>query len=240
MSAGMGEGEASQRTRRRRRFVLLLGVIALAIFLAQYVLTIYWLRQRNANLARMVRELAQRQQLRDALDSDRQRAEDSSLVRIGDPVPPFEVTALDGQIIRSEDLRGRVVLLNFFMTRCGPCQEEMPRLQADIWERFQSRGLVLVAVDIAPDDTVDAIRSLTKDCSFAVARDPKDAFGQFGMSVPRCYLISPEGRIRFMTCGFGKILEPEFQRLIKLVDMELERAASSLGSPHVQPDGHEP
>jgi peroxiredoxin len=157
---------------------------------------------------------------------DRQETEDTSLVRVGDPVPPFEVKTTDGQVIRSADLHGRVVLLNFFTTSCGPCMQEMPRIQADIWERFRSEGLVVIAVAVGSDDTTEKIRSFAgkHGCTFTFANAKRDVYDRFATrGVPRCYVISPEGRICFMSLGYGEHSKAEFRRLVRLVQAELER-----------------
>lgn len=203
---------------------MLVTILACA-FLTHYVVTIRGLRARDQQVVNKVNELMLQMQDRQTLEDERNHAEDTSFIRTGDMAPPMEFTTLDGRVIRLEDLRGRVVLLNFFSTWCGPCRQELPRLQTDIWERFGSKGLLLLAVSMDNRDTPETIREWTKECTFSVATDPKGIYKQLATSVPRCYLITPEGRIRFMTCGFGKILEPEFQRLVNVIDLELQRTS---------------
>jgi cytochrome c biogenesis protein CcmG, thiol:disulfide interchange protein DsbE len=62
--------------------------------------------------------------------------------------PDFTLSAFDGQEIRLSDLRGQVVVLNFWASWCGPCRIEAPELQS-FWERYQDRGVVILGVAYA-------------------------------------------------------------------------------------------
>jgi thiol-disulfide isomerase/thioredoxin len=61
--------------------------------------------------------------------------------------PPFAVTTLDGQHISMDDLQGRVVLLDFWATWCGPCREALPHLR-DVAKKFQGQPLVVLSVSL--------------------------------------------------------------------------------------------
>ncbi|ULA64152.1 MAG: Thioredoxin domain-containing protein [Nitrospira sp.] len=63
----------------------------------------------------------------------------------GSQTMPFELTALDGKVVALRDLAGKVVLVNFWATWCGPCKEEMPAL-ARLQQQLDSEKFVLLTV----------------------------------------------------------------------------------------------
>jgi len=88
--------------------------------------------------------------MRPAEDPERQRAvryiSQPELARAR-MAPPFAVTTLDGQRISLDDLRGKVVLLDFWATWCGPCREALPHMQK-IAKNFQGQPLVVLSVSL--------------------------------------------------------------------------------------------
>lgn len=69
-------------------------------------------------------------------------------IQIGQPAPDFTLTALDGRKLSLSDLKGKVVLLNFWGSWCEPCKEEMPAIQ-QTYEAWKDKGFVVVGVNIA-------------------------------------------------------------------------------------------
>src|SRR5437660_2140915 len=71
---------------------------------------------------------------------------ETTLTKVGQQVPEFGWTTLDGQKFDAKTLHGKVVLVNFFATWCGPCMEEMPHLQKDIFQQFKDKNFVMVSI----------------------------------------------------------------------------------------------
>ena len=61
-------------------------------------------------------------------------------VQVGDPVPAFALTDLDGKTWSNEDLLGSVYILQFTASWCGVCRKEMPHLEERVWQRFKKDG----------------------------------------------------------------------------------------------------
>jgi len=66
-------------------------------------------------------------------------------------VPPFSVTGFDGHQISMDDLQGKVVLLDFWATWCGPCREALPHIQ-QVAKKFQGEPLVILSVSLDSDE----------------------------------------------------------------------------------------
>jgi len=95
-----------------------------------------------------------------------------SQTRIGDQAPTFSLATPDGMKIRLPELRGRVVLLNFFATWCGPCQQELPHLQK-IWDEMCSNGdFAMVVVGREESAATVAQFKAEHNFTFPMAADP--------------------------------------------------------------------
>jgi thiol-disulfide isomerase/thioredoxin len=65
--------------------------------------------------------------------------------------PPFSLTTVDGQRISMDDLQGKVVLLDFWATWCGPCREALPHIQ-NVAKKFRGQQLVILSVSLDTDE----------------------------------------------------------------------------------------
>ncbi|MFH1214606.1 MAG: TlpA disulfide reductase family protein [Candidatus Neomarinimicrobiota bacterium] len=150
-----------------------------------------------------------------------QAQDDTTLVRIGQTVPDFKVTTLDGKIFDIKDCRGKIILLNFFATWCGPCLQEMPHLETEIWQKYKNDGLVVLAIGREHTAVqLDTFRQENK-FSFQIAPDPqRKIYSLFAtVYIPRNILIDRDGRIIYLSIGYDK---KEFALLADLIGQKLK------------------
>jgi cytochrome c biogenesis protein CcmG/thiol:disulfide interchange protein DsbE len=116
---------------------------------------------------------------------------------VGRRAPAFSLPALTGdETLSLADLRGQVVVLNFWASWCAPCREEHQALDA-AWERYRERGVVLLGVNVedAREDALAYVSEMGGD--WPLVTDPGSrtsiAYGRFG--VPETFVIAPDGTI---------------------------------------------
>ena len=122
---------------------------------------------------------------------------------IGRAAPGFALRTLDGrETVRLEDLRGQVVVLNFFASWCADCRVEHPALAA-AWERYRDRGVVFLSV--AWEDLPSASRSFAHELAvdWPALEDTGSrtglAYGVYG--VPETFFIGRDGRVASKQVG---------------------------------------
>lgn len=129
----------------------------------------------------------------------KRKVEDMQLVNVGGMAPNFELTTPEGKKLALYDLRGRIILLDFWASWCGPCLAEVPTLKA-IYEKYHSKGLEILGVSL--DE---------KEAAWKNAIDKKGLIWQHVSSlkgwkcpvaqrfkvtgIPRMYIIDEKGKI---------------------------------------------
>jgi cytochrome c biogenesis protein CcmG, thiol:disulfide interchange protein DsbE len=128
----------------------------------------------------------------------------AELSRGGTPAAPaFALERLDGKgELSLASLRGKVVVLNFWASWCGPCRDEMPLLQAGS-KRWQGKNVVFVGVD-AKDVRSDARKFLARyRVTYPNVYDGKGStIGRYGVTgYPETYFIDTTGKVRYRIAG---------------------------------------
>lgn len=121
---------------------------------------------------------------------------------ISKPATPFALTLFEGGTLRLEDLRGKVVFLNFWASWCPPCRAEARTLEA-AWQKYRDRGVVFLGVD-TQDREADARAFLREfGVTYPNGRDATGripiAYGVWGL--PETFIIDREGRITYKHVG---------------------------------------
>ena len=124
---------------------------------------------------------------------------------IGSRLPEFTVTDLQGREISSADLRGKVVLIDFWATWCQPCKKEMPGYQKLV-DRYGSRGFVAIGFKFDTmrdmEDPLEFASEIGVRYPLAVATDDvKQRFGGIE-GLPTTMLYDRQGILRTKVIGF--------------------------------------
>ena len=117
-------------------------------------------------------------------------------VALGDMVPDFSLRRDDGQAVALQDYRGKVVVLNFWASWCGPCVDELPSLM-HFSERYKDKGVQVIGVSLDEDPDAYAEFLVVHQINFLTLRDPShrvaESYGTF--KLPETYIISGQGTL---------------------------------------------
>jgi peroxiredoxin len=117
--------------------------------------------------------------------------------RLGVLAPDFSLPDNRQEMLSLKSLRGKVVLLNFWASWCGPCQSEMPSLEA-LFQKYRDRGLVILGVSM-DDEGWPAINQFLQQVpvTFPIVNDQNQSVSDLYQTyrVPETYLIDTQGRI---------------------------------------------
>lgn len=144
-------------------------------------------------------------------------------VEVGDPIPAFSLTDLEGRTWNNEALLGQVYILQFTASWCSVCRKEMPHLEQRVWQAFKDDGLVLLGVDL--DEPAEKVRNLGKDTgvTYPICLDPGGTLFS-AITVPKAgvtrnVVVDKQGQIAFLTRLFD---EAEFEAMLAAVEGLME------------------
>lgn len=126
-------------------------------------------------------------------------AASASPIKVGQPAPPFSLTTYDGQHVTLDQLKGQVVILNFWATWCGPCRKELPLL--DSYQRLGAKyGLRTFAV--ATEDSVPPyqLKPLQTALAIPLVRRMHGPYADVG-ALPTNFIIDRSGIVRYAQAG---------------------------------------
>ncbi|MEO8525676.1 MAG: TlpA disulfide reductase family protein [Caldimonas sp.] len=130
--------------------------------------------------------------------------------------PDFTLRTMSGPNLRLAEQRGRVVMVNFWATWCGPCRQEMPQLDR-LYQKYKSSGFVLLGVNV-DDDVLKAADVAGKlGVTFPVLLDTDKAVSRlYDLStMPSTVLIDRDGKVRYVHRGYLTGYEDNYDRQIR-------------------------
>ncbi len=136
-------------------------------------------------------------------------------IRPGDPAPSLRLPAEDGKLVSLADYKGRVVLIDFWASWCGPCRLAFPAIN-DLYAELHGRGFEAVGINL-DEKRQDANQFLAdRPHTLTVLFDPKgDSASRFGLDgMPSSFVIDREGRVRYAHTGYTPATLDDYRREI--------------------------
>jgi thiol-disulfide isomerase/thioredoxin len=118
--------------------------------------------------------------------------------------PDFTLKTLEDQEMALSSLKGKVVILDFWATWCGPCREAIPHL-VKLQKNYQDKGLIVIGMNVDKGEK-DVVRRFVKamEIPYPILLTPEEVVRSYGVSaLPTSVLIDKEGRIREKVAGFN-------------------------------------
>ena len=132
--------------------------------------------------------------------------------------PDFKLANRAGGEVTLADLRGQVVMINFWASWCGPCRQEFPALD-QIYAKYKPMGFTLVGINVE-SEKADAERFLgTQKVSFPILFDPQNKVsGSYGVkAMPTTVLVDRQGRVRWQHMAYKPGDEAKYIEQVRAV-----------------------
>lgn len=140
----------------------------------------------------------------------------------GHDVPMFEVKMTDGKIMKMKKLKGKVVLIDFVGTQCGPCIAGLKKFDKEIFERFKGQDLVVIPIVVKYKDEEDVKKFKERfGFKFPIGMDEgkKIASQFFGEGIPRYFVVNRKGKIVYHGPDY---MPGAFEKMLKAIENALK------------------
>jgi len=140
----------------------------------------------------------------------------ASAVKVRQIAPDFTLASNKGSNIRLKDLRGKVVMINFWATWCAPCRKELPLLN-NLYNKYKGKGFVLLGVNI-DEHSKQAQKMISElKINFPVLFDHTQTTSEAYdlQAMPSTFIVDKNGVVRFSHYGYKTGYEKRYERDVK-------------------------
>jgi peroxiredoxin len=146
----------------------------------------------------------------------------TTLIKVGSKAPSFVCKTIDGKGFDSNQSKGKILLINFFATWCGPCNIELPILQKNIWEKYKDRTDFALII-LGREHNEEEVKTFVQKNKFTMPFAPdlnRKIFNLYAtQNIPRNIIIGKDGNILYQSIGYSV---EEFKKLEMLLAQELK------------------
>jgi peroxiredoxin len=147
----------------------------------------------------------------------------TTLTKIGDTLPNFAFEIERNKTVHIADYKGKLILINFFATWCGPCHTELNAIQENFREKFKSNPHFAFFA-FGREESWDVITPFKKKKGFTFHMLPdqdRSIFNHFAtQSIPRNIIADENGKIIYQSTGYS---EPAFLDMLKFIEKRLKK-----------------
>jgi len=142
-------------------------------------------------------------------------------IHTGAPAPLFQLNSNNGKPLSLADLKGRIVLVNFWASWCGPCRKEMPLLE-QLNRQYRSKGVTLVGVNVEPDSAAATDWLKATPVSFPILFDVDSKVSKLYQveGMPNTVILDRKGNVRYIHRGYSAGAENEYLDQIRALIRE--------------------
>ncbi len=142
-------------------------------------------------------------------------------LRTGAPAPGFALNSSSGKAVNLADLKGQIVLVNFWASWCGPCRKEMPILE-QLNKQYRAKGVTLVGVNVEPNSAsaIDWLKATP--VSFPILFDVDSKVSKLYQveGMPNTVILDRSGKVRYIHRGYAPGAENEYLDQIRALIRE--------------------
>jgi thiol-disulfide isomerase/thioredoxin len=136
-----------------------------------------------------------------------------ALLAAGEAAPAWRLADAEGRTHELSEYRGKLVVLDFWATWCGPCVRAMPEVQR-LHEKYRDRNVVVLGLDSWEDSNAAAYMR-EKGYGYGLLLNGEQTAGAYRVTVlPTFYVIGPDGKILYASTGAADDLEPSIEKYL--------------------------